>query len=408
MASRILYAWELGAHLGHVGPFIPLGRRLRAAGAEVSCALAPAGGVARLMASQQGFAWTPAPVFRGHAPPGAPVSYADILLRHGYGEPGDLLGLVEAWRRLITASGATLVLADHAPTAILAARTLGAPVMLCGAGFYAPPDISPLPAMRPWAPAARAGLEASEAQALAAVNAVLDAFGGAPLARLGQVFDVAETGLNTLPELDAYAQRRNGRYWGMLPGFAATTFAWPPGVGPCVFGYLRAGVAGGEAALTALRQARCRAFVCCPDAPADWHDRFGAPHLVISREPVDLVQVGREADAAVLYASHGATAELLRSGIPMVLTPENLEQGLTAWRVQALGAGFMVGRHGRHAEPAAALAALLTSADCKAAAMAFARRHAGARPQHVAALMAARALGLASGRPLPRGRRDGI
>jgi UDP:flavonoid glycosyltransferase YjiC (YdhE family) len=99
--------------------------------------------------------------------------------------------------------------------------------------------------------------------------------------------------------------------------------------------------------------------------------------------------------AAILYAPHGTTAALLRSGVPLALMPENLEQGLIAWRVQALGAGFMVGPHGRYAQPAAALRALLVSPACKAAAMAFARRHAEARPDHVAALMAARALDLA-------------
>jgi hypothetical protein len=55
---------------------------------------------------------------------GPPLNYADILLRFGYADSNDLLGLVVAWRELMRLTGFELVLADHAPTAILAARTL--------------------------------------------------------------------------------------------------------------------------------------------------------------------------------------------------------------------------------------------------------------------------------------------
>ncbi len=397
MTGRILYAWELGGNLGHIGQFLPLARRLRAGGAEVDCALAFTAGVARLL-DPEGLSWMQAPVFRGVAPKTVnepPLSYPDILLLLGYADEAALLGLVGAWRRLIELTRATLMIADHSPTAMLAARTLGLPVMLHVTGFYAPPDISPLPAMRPWASTPTAVLEASEARALHTINAVLAALGAAPLARIGQLFDVAEAGLNTLPELDPYPQRRNARYWGLLPSFAAAPVIWPPGRGPRIFGYLRAGPETTTATLAALAATPCRAVICCPNAPPEWQERFARPHLSIISQPVDLAQAGREADAAVLYAPHGTTASLLKSGVPMVLLPENLEQGLVAWRVQALGAGYMVGAHGRFADPATALEALLTSADCRTGAMAFARKYQDQVAESVLADMADRALRLA-------------
>jgi len=398
MTARILYAWELGGNLGHIGQFIPLARRLKAGGAHVECALAYTGGVAALL-EPEGLGWTQAPVFRGGKPKGIndpPLSYADILLLMGYADQKDLQGMVGAWRRLIELIGPTLILADHAPTAIIAARTLGKAVMLHGTGFYTPPDIAPTPGMRPWEPTPGPILAASEKRALATINNVLAAFGAAPLARISQLFEIAETALNTLPELDPYAPRRGGRYWGLPPSFAAAAFEWPPGEGPRIFGYLRAGIPAAEPALTALSQTRCRAFICCPDAPPAWRERFTAPHLTISTQPIDLSQAGREADAAILYAPHVTTAALLRQGVPMVLLPQNLEQGLVAHRVQALGAGFMVGPHGRFAQPAPALAALLASPDCRAKAKAFAERYAVVTPERVLENMATRALQLAS------------
>jgi UDP:flavonoid glycosyltransferase YjiC (YdhE family) len=399
VTARILYAWELGGNLGHIGGFIPLARRLLAGGASVECALAHTAGAAALLAPES-LSWTQAPMFRGalsadlHDPP---LSYADILLLRGYADPGELLGLVGAWRRLIELSRATLVLADHAPTAILAARTLGVPVMLHGTGFHAPPDVSPIPEMRPWAPTAAHILEASQRRALRTINTVLEALAATPLDRLGQLFEVAEPALVTFSELDHYPGRQGARYWGVKPSFAAAPPVWPPGEGPRLFGYLRAGHSATLSALTALEQTGARTLVYCPDAPPEWKTRFAASHLSIVGEPVDLAQAGQEADGAVLYAQHGTTAALLRSGIPLVLAPETVEQGMLAWRVDAMGAGFMVGPRNRHFNVASALSALLSSDDCKSRAMEFARKYATTTPNSVVEAMAGRALRLAAG-----------
>jgi hypothetical protein len=401
MNANIFYAWELGGNLGHVGQFVPLARRLKAAGGRIECALAFTGGVGRML-SPEGLSWVQAPVFRGPIPPGVgeqPVSYADILLMLGWADAGELTGLVGAWRRLMELSQASLVIADHSPTALLAARTLGLPAMLHGTGFYAPPDISPLPAMRPWVGETEERLRASEDRAIETANLVVQEYGGPPLARLGQLFDVAEPGLGTLPELDPYPQRPGGRYWGLTPSFAAAPIEWPAGAGPRIFGYLRAAFRGTEEALAALATTRCRAYIICPDAPEAWRERFAGSHVTLARGAVDLDQAGREADAAILYAPHSTTAALLRHGLPMVLIPENLEQGLVAQRVEAMGAGFWVGRQGRFQAPAAALAALLSSGAVKAAAMAFARRYREMDSQAVLEAMTERALGLAAGAP---------
>jgi UDP:flavonoid glycosyltransferase YjiC (YdhE family) len=401
LAPKILYAWELGANLGHVGQFAPLGRRLKRGGALVDCALAFTAGVAPLL-RPHGLGWLQAPVFRGAAPADLavpPLSYADILLTCGYASPEDLVGLVGAWRRLIALTGATLVLADHAPTAILAARTMGTPVMLHGTGFYAPPNLRPTPAMRPWAAAHPAALEGSERRALETLNLALQAFDAEPLGQVSQLFDVAEPGLMTFPEIDAYPRRRGGRYWGMPPSFGAAPFEWPAGEGPRLFTYLRASHPATEAVLTAIQQSRSRAVVFCPDLSEAWRARLATSNASVLTGAVDLEQAGREADAAILHASHGTTAALLRYGVPMLMIPGNLEQGLVAYRVEALGAGVTVGRPGRFDDPAAALATLLASPDYAARAKAFALRHAGAKPEVVLELMALRALALAGAGP---------
>ena len=161
--SKLFYAWEFGANYGHVGAFLPLARALRARGHDIRCAVARAGATAQLLADE-GFAWLQAPSTRETPRDGQPLSYNDILLRFGYGRAEDLLGLMLGWRELLQSAGAQLVLADHAPTAILAARTLGLPVMLYSSAFCVPPRQQPLPNMRPWLALPAGKLEALETQ----------------------------------------------------------------------------------------------------------------------------------------------------------------------------------------------------------------------------------------------------
>jgi UDP:flavonoid glycosyltransferase YjiC (YdhE family) len=137
MAS-VLYAWEFGANLGHIGTFLPIARELRAHGNAVHWVVTHPHQAARLL-PKAGFDWLQAPTMPEQQREGPPLSYADILLRYGYADSNNLLGLVVAWRELLRLTGANVVLADHAPTAILAARTLDIPVMLFGSGFFAPP-----------------------------------------------------------------------------------------------------------------------------------------------------------------------------------------------------------------------------------------------------------------------------
>ena len=174
--SKLLYAWEFGADFGHIGAFLPLARTLRQRGHDVRWAVAQTAPTARLLA-QDGFTWLQAPTCQEMPRAGPPLSYNDILLRFGYANGQDLLGLVVAWRELMRLTGAQAVLVDHAPTAILAARTLGIPVVLFGSGFYVPPRQRPLPNMRPWLALPPGQLDALENQALASINAVLERFG---------------------------------------------------------------------------------------------------------------------------------------------------------------------------------------------------------------------------------------
>jgi len=373
--SRLLYAWEFGANFGHVGAFLPLARALRARGHEIRWTVAQTAPAARLLA-QEGYTWLQAPTCQETQREGPPLSYNDILLRFGYARDEDLLGLVVAWRELMRLNGAQVVLADHAPTAILAARTLGIPVVLFCFGFFAPPRQRPLPSLRPWLALLPGQLDALENEALASINAVLGHFGQAPFDAVAQLFDVAEDTLLGFPELDHYAERGPARYWGNLPDAGiGDAPAWPNRQGKRIFGYLRTGTRHYEAALAALHALGEPTVVFFPDAPPALLERYAAPHLVFSANPLALAQTAREADAAVTYASVSTATGFLLKGKPLLLLPGHLEQFLLARRVEEMGAGLMVNPEQPPLDLELKLRRVLSEADFTLNAQAFARKY---------------------------------
>jgi UDP:flavonoid glycosyltransferase YjiC (YdhE family) len=269
-----------------------------------------------------------------------------------------------------------VVLADHSPTAILAARTLDIPVMLFGSGFFAPPQVHPTPNMRPWSPVSAEHLLAMDRLALQSINAVLEGYGKPRLDMLAQLFQVAEDSLLSFPELDHYPARGPARYWGMLPAAVAADSTWPAAPGPRVFSYLRPETPHLEAALQALHGLQGSILLYAPGLPAELMQRYTAPHVAFSPVPVDLNKVARQADAGLTYASPAATVAFLMAGKPVLMIPGHLEQFLFARRVEEMGAGLIQNPEHPPQDLAAMLRQVLADPGFRGNAGAFAAKYA--------------------------------
>lgn len=379
----ILYAWEFGANLGHVGAFMPLARALRDAGHDVHWMVTQPAVVGDFLAGE-GFAWLAAPTVPEVTRQGPPLSYADILLRFGYADPRALFGLVGGWREAMRLTGSRLVLADHAPTALLAARSLGIPVMLFSNGFTAPPRRSPLPNMRPWVSVPEQTLGQLDHAALSSINTVLARHGCVQMQRLAELFDVAEEALVTFPELDHYSDRGPARYWGSLPSAGTgQPVPWPAGAGRRIFAYLRAESPHHEAVLAALHALGYAAAIYFPNMPPALAARYSAAHLSYLDQPADIEQMTREADLAITYASLATTTAFLLAGKPLLMLPGHLEQFMVARRVEEMGAGRLVNPEQPPGDLRGVLADLIDNPSWRTNAAAFAAKYAAFDQQAV-------------------------
>ena len=101
LRKRILFAWELGANLGHLARDIPVAEQLRKLGHDVTFAARDLR-VAQEVLAPRGFRFlqAPRPHTAGHRKQ-PPANYSGILLAGGYGDALNLVGSVGGWAGLL-------------------------------------------------------------------------------------------------------------------------------------------------------------------------------------------------------------------------------------------------------------------------------------------------------------------
>jgi UDP:flavonoid glycosyltransferase YjiC (YdhE family) len=353
--ARIAFAWEWGAELGHAMACATLGRALGARGHDCVFALRELRQLDKLPLEGRTVYQAPFHPRQGEGF-GTPSAWPDLLLGCGYADVEELRGLVAGWIEVLRASRADLVVADSAPTALLAARILRIRRADYGNGFSIPPRASPVPPFRVDARIDRAELERREARVLANVNAVLAQWASPPLRALHEQLDVDASFLCTLPELDQYGARSRAEYWG--PRFtvdAGEDVPWPYGEGARVLVYLQARDPRIDAVVEGLARHRCRvvAYLSGPDA-RDARARLRSAQRRVIEHPVRLAGLLPDCDLCVSHGGDIAGAALMQ-GVPQLVLPLQYEQVLTGVRLEQLAAGIAAPRMDAPAEAGAAL-----------------------------------------------------
>ncbi len=165
-----------------------------------------------------------------------------------------------------------------------------------------------------------------------------------PLDSLAQLYrEVDGQFLATFAELDPYECREAEEYWGVWQYANGQPIKWPPGRGLKLFAYIKAFPAA-QQLLHAIAQrgipmvvARLEKWALPGALPS------GSVQFVDG--PVDMAQACSECDIAILNGTHGSSAAALLAGKPSLQLPLFLEQGLTAERIHAMGAGRLASVH---------------------------------------------------------------
>ncbi len=379
MASFLL-AWEYGGGLGHVARFKPLAERLRARGHRVTLVLRDLVLTESLLRDTD-LLRLQAPLWQ-HRTMGLPetqASIAEILLATGYLRSETLAGQVQGWRAALALTQADVLVADYAPTAVLAARIARVPSAVVGIGFYMPPERAPMPAFRDWEPLAPGRIEHAERTVLAAADGVLQAAGAAPLTQLSQLLHGDDSLLCTWPELDHYGRDSlppGRQFHGVefLP-HSGTPPVWPAGSGPAVFAYLKSAHPDHVAVLQALVHVGCRVLCYLPELASGKAVPLVSPQIGYTAQPVDLQTACEHSALVVCHAGIATLTQALLAGKPLLLLPMQAEQFLLSRRVARSGAAINLAEQRRPVDLPALLRQLLAPGAARTAAAAFAHRY---------------------------------
>lgn len=371
---RVVICWELGSGLGHVANFWPLAKALRRRGHSVDFILKDVSHAQLLL--PLGSRILQAPLWRGERDGGSHASYPEILMRRGYASGAGLLYLGRAWVDLFDYLKPELVIADYAPTAMLAARAYsGAKVVSIGSGFFVPPLEVPLPSFRIWESVDDLRLRIAEHQVLANCNAVLKQLNAPGLNVLADLVRGDGQLLVTWPELDHYGKRADARYWGPavgIPGGAAPE--WPGSGEARVFAYLKPAHAP-ERIVEVLKKWPVSALVAVPGLRPRDADAWSNSRVRIEPKAINAAQAISEAAHVICHAGAATVAQALIAGRPVMAVPTNAEQYSMSMCAAATGAGVVVAQRGAGLDLDAGIRELLTDKQYQTAAGEFATRY---------------------------------
>ncbi len=373
--ARIFYIWEFGGGLGHLTTALPLANAYRARGHEVAFAVKDIAAASTVIRADT-YAIYQAPVWQlmGNTTLPRPISYAEILLNHGYGNPQHLTSMVRAWIGLFKLVAPDLLVLDFSPTAMLAAHILGLHHCTIGHGFFLPPRMTPVPAFVPDADPDR--LARSEEALLRSINRARAMFGKTPLACFGDFFDTDLDLLTTWPEIEHYPQRKAGQYRGpILMRLPREAPKWRDGSEHRVCVYLYGSYPKIEIVLRAIDASRVDAALFIPGVPENLLRQFRNDRMRFFSAPFALEELLVDANALISHGNFGTVWEGLLSGKPMLCLPVHMEQWIVTQRLTDLGAGIRSGQDLTVDAINAHLEYLVTQQDFGAAAGRIARKY---------------------------------
>jgi type II secretory pathway pseudopilin PulG/UDP:flavonoid glycosyltransferase YjiC (YdhE family) len=271
-------------------------------------------------------------------------SFASILADIGFGDDKALGVLACAWRNLYKLTKPDLIVFDHSPTALLAARGVAARKLVLGVGFCVPPAMFPFPPLRGGTAAPTIdALRAQEAPLLERANAMLNVWEQPPIEALGQLYaQIDATLLTTIPEFDHYRQYRpkSAQYVGPVNAPGGIAPVWPAGDGKKVFAYLKSFQAM-PALLSYLKDHAIPSLVFIDGLNPDLARQYACPTMRFESERIDLAKAGEQCDLAIINGAHATSIAMLLAGKPSLQIPLYLEHSLNARAVRRTGAGLL-------------------------------------------------------------------
>lgn len=348
---KILLTWELGRNFGHVTKLAKIGSPLAQKGADITMALQTPSSMLKFKVDFE-YTMLQAP-FHQIRPHKMPVqNYSDDLLPCGYTDPTVIAALMTCWRDMFNLVKPKMIVAQSAPTAILAARGQGIHVVNVGNGYDLPPLQTPLPPTRYWDRVDVKALEQREAHTLDVINEAYKRLGDKPVESIAEGLGYAPRFFLTHPELDHYPVREEKEkfYGPIYTDNEGIKLNWHKETKKRIFAYLRPETKSFKAAFEALLSLPkdFDVILCAPGINPQIKKQCERDTFGIENSPVRLDKILKNCDVAICHAGVGFSIAALSYGVPLVMLPTQVEQHMFARAVGRMKVGRgLVGNYGK-------------------------------------------------------------
>ncbi len=345
---HILFAWEMGANYGHANKVTQVAEALAGKAKLTIAARDPV--AIRSLSPDLPATLLPAP-YNSRSPHKGEAfgqSFPGLLQTEGWDDANKLGPLVESWRSVYELTKPDILVAQAAPTALLAARDLGFRKAILGSGWDTPARADPMPCFSPEDPGSVRLAHEQEAKVFAIANEVLRTFGSAPLPAFRDLYDVDQTLLVAMAETDHMAPRDaiepdHPPYLGQLiTDQSGQELSWIKQDVPRILAYLRPTnpqyieIARGLARIGAS----CDIILAVPGVNPTQAQQLTDKGIRVVDGPVRLDRLLPDCDLGVSHGTNGIGSAFITYGVPQIGIPTHHEQMLFTKAVARAGLGL--------------------------------------------------------------------
>ena len=338
---RALLAWELGANLGHISTLLDIAEALSKQGWKISMALRNPDALSKFEREHK-FSVFQAPCkqiqdSQEKTKPHLPNSYIEDLIPCGYDDPELLQQLIESWIILFEQTNADILIAESAPTAILAARNTSLKRINLGSDYSTPPLSDPLPPLRYWRDEETSTGRLKQQDILRTINKAMAKLDLKPLLSVAEALKPDRNFICSFEEFDHYPKNLRDsypeKYYGPLQAEASgQAIKWRDDVQHRILAYIVAGTPSFQNCLNALRSTpdSFDIIYICPSFSESVCQDLAKSNMRVFNHPIPLSPLLDDCDLLISNGNTGVTTTATMNGIPALMFPSHIEQNMFA------------------------------------------------------------------------------
>lgn len=341
--SKILFIWELGSGLGHLTNLrLPIECALNL-GHDVFLAARELHRVKDVFKNKP-IKYIQTPLrYQGESSTNELLSYSNLLETQSFNNEVELGIQLEAWNFIFDSITPDLVIFEHSPKALIAAKCYQFKKVILGTGFFIPPETKKdtdiftiFPTTQKTSTVYLKLLE-DDRRVLSLINNALATYSTIRLSKVSDIYSgVDDYYFLGYPFLDHFGGREGISYLGSDTIKSKNIPIWPKGKGKKVFAYIPYS-SEFEGLLYSLKVSNNCVLIYGASISTELKARYTSENISFITNIVDVDSIADTADWVINQGGFSLVTHFLKKGIPQLIIPQHQESLFFSMKVNALG-----------------------------------------------------------------------